>query len=446
MESNESATGENQPANVLNAEQQQFLQIANALFKQDHTAFDQLMTEVKRLRGMESDLKEKYDEERKELEESYEHVKKQLIKSQQRVGELEEEIEGMADILEETTRQHNEASQQLQLAAAAKEQEYAETIRKLETRLEEVAEFEKRKDEHEGRINALKQENMALEEKYEAQVAGLKTELQMQVQNTAAQLNAEIRKVKEQMQSKMRSELDDTTKATIEENVRLTTELQYQSSRIHRLVDENNDLNVKKRELTREVQTHEEMALDSAKRIRFYQKLYHRLQEAHEQDQEEKVRQEVKEMRRKVGEKKAVRGKGIRRQRNRKEPVAVPEESTVPIPSIDETEDSANVSRLSAATEALTLALEARLNEDKIDVTAIRARNHELSERSGSMASSGKVHDSIKPGRKLKGAHRAKSSARRMPTRPAQPPGVTQKSTWKYPKFVPPMAGSSMVV
>ena len=85
MESNESATGENQPANVLNAEQQQFLQIANALFKQDHTAFDQLMTEVKRLRGMESDLKEKYDEERKELEET-------LFSDEQMAIEPEDEL------------------------------------------------------------------------------------------------------------------------------------------------------------------------------------------------------------------------------------------------------------------------------------------------------------------------------------------------------------------
>ena len=66
---------------------------------------------------------------------------------------------------------------------------------------------------------------------------------------------------------------------------RLSTELQFQSHRINKLVKDNIKLNKRNKMLKRDMSSSEEMQLSNAKRIRFYARLFQRIQKEDEEKQ-----------------------------------------------------------------------------------------------------------------------------------------------------------------
>jgi hypothetical protein len=131
-------------------------------------------------------------------------------------------------------------------------------------------------------VKNLEIEKNNIKSKYEERLRSKDIELREQTEHLIQRLNTEVKRTKEEMNNKMRNELASTTKQTMEENLRLMTELQFQSHRIHKLVNDNTKLNKSNKSLKRDVSSHKEMELTNAKRIRFYTKLFVRMQKEEE--------------------------------------------------------------------------------------------------------------------------------------------------------------------
>ena len=263
---------------MSSADNTQFLQVAGALLANNDASTDLLRNEVTELRERHISQKRAMESEKDELIKSREHIQHNLDKSKVRTKELETQVETLEQDkithLEQITEQNEERRRSNNEEVRSIRDSLDSVTRELQT----LSEFRDKKDEHDIKITKLTAKNETTVTKYEERLRLKDVELQEQTEHLIQRLNQEVQRTREEMMSKMRAELDATTKHTMEENARLQTELQFQSHRINKLVKDNNTLIKKNKEYKRDISSYKEMELSNAKRIRFYARLFQRMQ------------------------------------------------------------------------------------------------------------------------------------------------------------------------
>ena len=250
-----------------------------------------------------------------------------------------------------------------------------------------------------------------LKKEFESQIEELNEQLRQQTQATVEKIQQlerkvqethekgerrrrhDVKEVREEMEGKLERMLDSTTKTTIEENSGLTTELHYLSHRVTKLLDDNNKLSKQNKFLKRDLESTKEMAAETTKRVRFYQRLYKQMKEAakvemaaklEEQELErlrilEQQEQEELERKKKIGAGEATsptekKTKKRRREKKRRDDILAL------LPKIELSEET---KEMSSALSKLNTILETRKNKSQTIIERCKEKNEKLMARAG---------------------------------------------------------------
>ena len=190
------------------------------------------------------------------------------------------QIEALTILNKDTVENNTKKLEHFRIERATVEQHLREKIIVLEERLATLEAYEQLKKEFESQIEEL---NEQLRQQTQATVEKIQ-QLERKVQEThekgERRRRHDVKEVREEMEGKLERMLDSTTKTTIEENSRLTTELHYLSHRVTKLLDDNNKFSKQNKFLKRDLESTKEMAAETTKRVRFYQRLYKQMKEA----------------------------------------------------------------------------------------------------------------------------------------------------------------------
>ncbi len=438
-----------QEAAAQAARDAQFLSVAASLLQNNDASFDALRREVLSLRQRHLAHKREIAAERAELVQSREHLKHNLDLTEARAAQAEAaaaQLEASRAQLEADARRAAEDARQ---TSAEEVKAVRLALEALQDETATLLEFKEKKAAHDKALEALREETNQMRLAYEERLRQKDADLQEQTEHLIQRLNHEVRRTRDEMTSKMRNELDATTKQTMEENLRLTTELQFQSHRIGKLVGENGKLTARNKKLGRELSTHRDMALQNAKRIRFYARLFQRLQVEEEERKRLEAARDAARVEHAAGLPPMARG-GVggggggddddddddddARMRQHYSQIDRQLDKLLGAGSLQGSAD------LARATDELTKRLSRRLAEDMQSVEDIREQNSLYeSGGSGSVGSKG----GGRPGRKLVAA---RPGARAGPAPPGGGAsssvsrggsGGPQKGTWSFPQFNP---------
>jgi hypothetical protein len=186
--------------------------------------------------------------------------------------ELENTLSECQDVFEGQLRAVEQAAEE-----EAQVQEHK--VKTLETELQELREFRDLKDYFDKRSKEIETERTHLLESHAAQVGELQEELRKETERLQNDKHAELEQVQAAMQSVMAEQLDATTKRTMKENREMSAELRYQSSRTVKLVTENDQLKSETKQVKLEMQLSDQMQVQMANRVRFYERLFKKMEQ-----------------------------------------------------------------------------------------------------------------------------------------------------------------------
>jgi hypothetical protein len=319
--------------------------------------------------------------EKDELEGSNGHLKRELGLAQEEAKDLKSELETLRNVHERTVQDNRKTVDRMQLERSAESLKSADAISNLEAKLANLEEYELLKQEFEATIADLKEQlRQQTQDSLEKQQA-LEQKVQDTMENGERRRRKDIQVVREEMEAKLEHMLDATTRTTITENSRMTTELQYLSHRVTQLLHNNKRLTKKNKYLTRELSSSVEMSNETTKRVRFYQRMYEQMKKASEIEMTAKL--EEQESARVELLQKAQKSSGSNTvghqpgSSNTREYTAALEEEFF------DTEKSEDVRDVSLALNELTTLLEDRLNKGQSEVQFCRGKNEELYHRAG---------------------------------------------------------------
>ena len=392
-------------------------------------------SEVLSLRARVLSQKRAMEEERSTMDGSIAHLKQQLGAAMGKATAAEGAVAAMQAETTSLATHHAQELEAQRLERNAQIKEIHDKYEALERSTRVLREFQEKKDEHDALVQGLHTQIDEMRSSYEERLRAKDVEIQEQTEHLIQRLNNEVKRTRAEMTAKMRAELDQTTKDTMEENARLVTELQFQSNRINKLVGENKKLVKRGKKFARELSSHQEMAQTNAKRIRFYARLFQKLQAQEEQRKSQEAQRDAKAVA-KARTLPPRGGVGGSRSSSSSGFGAMPTDpryEQIDL-ELDKLLDGGGSARLGAATDELQSRLEERLAESLRDVESIREQNSVL-EAGGSL-----VVGSERPGRSLRKAEvgsvgaAAAASAKRRSMQPRAPP---KTGTWNYPKFEP---------
>ena len=226
-----------------------------------------MRAEVLSLRARLLSQKRDMEDERSQMDGSIAHLKQQLGAATDKAEASESAVAMLQTEKTSMAQRHAEELEAQRLESNAKVKEIHDKYEALERSTRVLREFQSKKDEHDALVQGLHVQIDELRSSYEERLRAKDVEIQEQTEHLIQRLNNEVKRTRAEMTAKMRAELDQTTKDTMEENAQLVTELQFQSNRINKLVGENKKLIKRGKRLTRELSSYQEMAQTNAKRI-----------------------------------------------------------------------------------------------------------------------------------------------------------------------------------
>ena len=357
-----------------------------------HDVYSKMAVENHKIRTDMINLKKTFAEEKDELEGSNQHLKRNLSLAEEKIAELTLQIEALTILNKDTVENNTKKLEHFRIERATVEQALREKIIVLEERLATLEAYEQLKKEFESQIEEL---NEQLRQQTQATVEKIQ-QLERKVQEThekgERRRRHDVKEVREEMEGKLERMLDSTTKTTIEENSRLTTELHYLSHRVTKLLDDNNKFSKQNKFLKRDLESTKEMAAETTKRVRFYQRLYKQMKEAAkvemaaklEEQELERLRileqQEQEELERKnklEQEKQQALQKENEEEEERKKRR---DEILALLPKIELSEET---KEMSTALSKLNTILETRKNKSQTIIERCKEKNEKLMARAG---------------------------------------------------------------
>jgi len=203
--------------------------------------------------------------------------------------------------LEEHRRYHEISVEKLTEQFAAKQHKLEARIAEQDAKLETLLEFERMKETLDADLARARDDNAALERAHADRVRDLERRIMEENERLYQECKAKVKEKQQEMQAKMQNRLDTTTKRTIEENQQMNTELRYQARQTSALLDENDRLKRQAAAHAKDIGMLKGMLKETARRIRFYERLFRKMQGA-EKQREAAYAKEQRETQRQLSE------------------------------------------------------------------------------------------------------------------------------------------------
>jgi hypothetical protein len=236
-----------------------------------------LETENKLMKSENEMLKSNLESQKKQQGDILKTLHTQLDENFLKMEEQEKEKYTLQLQLDE---QRRESAEQLALETGALDSQLQEIKAKYEdakTKLHELLEWERLKNESDARMKGLEDQLRAKTEEHINDRAYLDRQKAMEIDALKKEMLQKIRETRVADRLKTRDQLDATTKRTIMENEQMTTELHFQSRETEKLLDRNAQLTDGNRQLKRNLLIHKELEAELARRTHVYQKLIRKL-------------------------------------------------------------------------------------------------------------------------------------------------------------------------
>ena len=371
-----------------------FLSITGGMLDRDaqHDIYSTMALENRSIKMDIIKLKKQFEEEKDQLEGSNAHLKRKLRIAEEQIVELTEQREALTILNKDTIKTNAKKLETFRIDRANTEQDLKQRIIVLEERLATLEAYEKLKQEFEAQIQDLTEK---LRQQTQDTIEKIQ-ELERKVQDThekgERRRRHDVKNVREEMEGKLERMLDSTTKTTIQENSRLTTELHYLSHRVTKLLNENNKCTKQNKFLKRELESTKEMAAATTKRVRFFQRLYEQMKEAAkvemvaklEEHELERLRvleqKEIEDAEKREREKEEKRLAQLEKQKVEDDKKRRKTEILSLLPHIELSEET---KEMSSALSKLNIMLESRKKNGKNVINRCKQKNEKLLARAG---------------------------------------------------------------
>ncbi|OQR92147.1 hypothetical protein THRCLA_08787 [Thraustotheca clavata] len=238
---------------------------------------EQQVAELHRLQTENKQLLNRINELQTALEAGIEDRERVILFKIKRIEELQEKI----TLLENEAAQHTNSairSMQEKLDAMTQERDaYLMKYKEADGLLEEMREFQSIKGNMQKQIDRLHHEKEFVEDNMNKQIQELEKRNIMFIQRMRKERDEQLEQTRQDMHKMMTESLDGTTRRAVEENEKLTVELRYQSSKIEKLIRQNDALLREKQEQRNNTDILSEMTETLSRKIKFYEKLFKKM-------------------------------------------------------------------------------------------------------------------------------------------------------------------------
>ncbi|CAD7933798.1 unnamed protein product [Amoebophrya sp. A120] len=187
-------------------------------------------------------------------------------------------------LIEQLHRSMDDNQEQIRKEAVEKDemwslklQEAQAKIDDLQTALEGVKSYIKKRNEMQENLEQLEQKLKEKDEQRDNEVAQLDRKKAMEIDQLKKDMLARIRDTRDSLRLKTKEQLDVITKRTIMENEQMSSELAFQRKEVEKVVTRSKHLSEENAKLRRNMELHTELEEELAKRTHVYQKLIKKL-------------------------------------------------------------------------------------------------------------------------------------------------------------------------
>lgn len=215
------------------------------------------------------------------LDENYSKIEDSELRIQKLEEQIENERQDFKDELEVKRAEWNNKLQELQIKND-----------QLTASLNELDEFQKKKDFMEAELQRLKQDLEDQDEAHRQEISNFDRKKAIEIDQLKKDMARSIKDTREYLRQRTKDQLDDTTKRTIMENEQKANELTLQSKETARLLDLTETLSQENAQLRRNLVIHKDLENELARRTHVYQKLIKKMRQrqgAEEQASAEKL-------------------------------------------------------------------------------------------------------------------------------------------------------------
>lgn len=225
------------------------LRVNNSILHTQYTSQCETQSDI--LRTLHANLDENYNK----IEES----EQRIVRLEQKLEDQQQEFK---DKLDEERAQWEHRVAELQLKNDL-----------LESKLDEVAEFQRNKETMEADLASLKKQIADQTEAHARDVSAFDRKKAIEIDQLKKDMQRTVKETREMLKARTKDQLDSTTKRTIMENEQMATELHFQSKETERLLDRNQSLLEENAQLRRNLLIHKDLENELARRTHVYQKL-----------------------------------------------------------------------------------------------------------------------------------------------------------------------------
>ncbi|OQR98010.1 hypothetical protein ACHHYP_09258 [Achlya hypogyna] len=242
---------------------------------------EQQVAELGRLQVENKVLQGRIKELQAALDAGIEDRERVILFKMKRIDELQEKLA----LLESEAAQHTNTAlraMQERLDGVIVERDmYIAKYKEADEQLEEMREFKSVKDGMQRDIDRLARDKVELQGLLVTQITELEKKNITDIQRMRKAQEEEVLRTRQEMHKMMTESLDGTTRRAVEENEKLTVELRYQSSKIEKLVRQNDGLLREKQEQRNNTDARRpilsEMTETLSRKVKFYEKLFQKM-------------------------------------------------------------------------------------------------------------------------------------------------------------------------
>ena len=165
--------------------------------------------------------------------------------------------------------EHDKTMKKMETDHIIMQDQKVEIIHAKRDDLDDIEHWMEKKDEKLEELSTLVNELDRGREKHEENLGIIKKERAAAIDKLRKEMLMNIRNVKMQMLDMNQDQLQGTTKLTVNQNLQLSSELEYQSQHIEQLTYQNDKLQEQMKELKSELDQHAEVENELAKRSHF---------------------------------------------------------------------------------------------------------------------------------------------------------------------------------
>eukprot|EP00392_Amoebophrya_sp_AT5.2_P014386 g14535.t1 len=205
------------------------------------------------------------------------NLEDQYLREEGKVDKHELVIDALHRSMEDVEDSHRKELTEKDEEWNLKLQEAQAKIDDLQTALENVKGYIKRRNEMQETMETLELHLKKKDEERDQEVAQLDRKKAMEIDQLKKDMLARIRETRDSLRMKTKEQLDVITKRTIMENEQLTSELAFQKKEVERVLGRSKKMEQENVKLRRNLELHSELEEELAKRTNVYQKLIQKL-------------------------------------------------------------------------------------------------------------------------------------------------------------------------